>query len=178
MSKSHGHYSIRYAGLSEGSHEFIFDVHEDFFKDYYPETEILGADIKLQIRAEKSPSMLMLELIFSGNISVECDRCLDPCTVPVSAVQKLIFTASDDRMQNGKIDDTMIAISPESDSVMLDEYVYDFILLSLPLRRVHDENEGTDSACNQEMLERINTLQNEKKTDPRWEKLNQIKYVN
>jgi uncharacterized protein len=175
MSHPHSQYTVRYAGLAEGSHQFDFSLNRDFFLNYYPETEILDADINIHIEAEKTNSLFSLNLNISGCVTVECDRCLDPCSVQFKVNPALIFSSENERPHSGKNDDTVINISTETESIRLDEYLYDFIMLALPFRRVHDELDGEESACNHDMLARISNLAGEKITDPRWETLNKLK---
>lgn len=178
MSHPQSEYTIRFAGLADGSQVFDFIIHKDFFMNYYPDTEILDSDVKVHIIADKTPVMLILEMNISGKITVECDRCLDPCEVPVKTSKTVIFTSSGNDDGRRKEDDSIVSVNAETESILLDEYLYDFTILALPLRRVHDELDGKNSRCNQEMLERIKGQRVILKEDPRWEKLKNLKEDN
>lgn len=178
MSHHHEQYSIRYAGLPEGMHAFDFELKREFFTEYYLENDFSDAHIFIHIDAERTASMLVLEIQISGSVTVECDRCLDPCQVTVSATQTLIFSSAGEHHLPQKDDDSIVEIHAETDEVPIDSYLYDFVLLALPLRRVHDELDPEHSACNREMLERIDNLQIIHTDDPRWETLKKIKTDN
>jgi len=178
MSHTSGTYTIRYAGLSEGSHVFDFVLGRDFFLNYFEDTEMQDALIQVNIEAERTGSALVLDMSIKGNVVVECDRCLDPCNISLTTQQTLIFSSAGDHYFEPKNDDSLIEIAEETDHVVLDSFFYDVILLAMPLRRVHDELDIEHSACNHEMLERISQLQDKTIVDPRWDKLNEINFDN
>ncbi len=157
---------------------FDFIIHRDFFVNYYPETEILDSDVKVRVNAERTAVMLILEMNISGTITVECDRCLDPCEISVETSKTIIFTSSGSNEGRQNEDDSIVSVSAETESIILNEYLYDFTILALPLRRVHDELEGEESGCNQEMLDRISKQHAIHTDDPRWEKLKKLKNDN
>jgi uncharacterized protein len=74
------------------------------------------------------------------------------------------------------IDDTMV-LSRSEDKIELAKHFYDYILLNMPIQRVHPEDEDGESTCDPEMIEKIEKYEageNEsesKETDPRWDKL-------
>jgi uncharacterized protein len=178
MSHHTGTYTIRYAGLPEGSHIFDFEVNRDFFLNYYKETEMQEVQILVHIEAERTEAALVLNMSITGNVVVECDRCLDPCNIGLETQQTLIFSSAGEHYFDRKDDDSLFEIAEETDHVVLDSILYDVILLAMPLRRVHDELDSEDSACNYEMLQRISEINEKKADDPRWDKLNEIKFDN
>ncbi len=178
MSHHHKQFSIRFAGLPEGMHAFDFELNRDFFTEYYSENEFSDALVSVHIDAERTSTVLILDLQISGFVTVECDRCLDPCQVDIETDQTLIFSSAGEHHYPVKDDDSIVEISAETDEVILNSYLYDFVLLALPLRRVHDELDPEHSACNREMLERIDNLQIKHTDDPRWEKLKKLKTDN
>jgi len=177
MSRLQGEYSIRYAGLPEGSHSFDYEVCGEFFTSYFPETEIRDAAVQIHIDAERHATFLELDIQISGSIRVECDRCLDPCDVQLSDSQMLIFSSAG-QQHHSEDDDVVVEVGEEVDHLVLDSYLYDFILLAIPFRRVHDELEADQSACNQEMLLRIKNLETKTSVEPIWDELNKIKFDN
>jgi len=178
MSHSIGRFSIRYAGLADGSHSFDFAPDKTFFTEYFPETDILDSKIAIHIDADKQTGMLITNMTLSGAVTVECDRCLDPCQVELNAQQTLIFSSSINNTFSKKEEDSVIEIGEVSENVILDNHIYDFVILSLPLRRVHDDLEGPDSQCNQDVLKELDQLSATVAPDPRWEKLNELKLGN
>lgn len=177
MSAKQETFSVRYAGLPEGSHVFDFVLNKNFFIQYHPDSEIIDANIQVHIEAERAEYVLQMQLHFSGNVTVECDRCLDPCSVSISSDAVLLFTSENGR-NHKQDDDSLIEIAEETDHVVLDSYLYDFSMLSIPIRRVHDELDSAKSACNKEMLSIIEKINTQNAEDSRWDQLKKIKFEN
>ena len=95
----------------------------EFFQSF-DNTEILDADVDVEIRVVKKERKVEAELHLSGTVTVPCDRCLEPLALPVEAHPSEVF-------------------KPESlaEDWDLSQAVYDYICLSLPLQRVHPEGE-------------------------------------
>ncbi len=177
MSRVQERFVIRYSGLPEGVHTFDYNVGHDFFAEYHSETDIQASDLNIHIEADRNQAALLLKIKIKGNLTFECDRCLDPCIISIESLNSLIFTSENEQYGPAN-EDTIIRISEETASIVLDSYLYDFIMLSIPLRRVHDELDDETSNCNQDMLQRIKQMNNHTSADPRWEKLKEINLDN
>ena len=84
--------------------------------------------------------------MISGSVVVECDRCLDDCSIPVEYSGLLTVRFSD--LQHDYDGDTMWIA--KGDQLSLKQYIYESIVISLPYRRVHEEG-----GCNPEMVARF-----------------------
>lgn len=177
MARSQGTFTIRFAGLPLGSHEFDFDIKRDFFTNIHPETEILESNLKVNVKAFMSEKILNLDLHLHGSLGFECDRCLELCEIEIDSNEVLIFSSESPGEQN-KSNEEIVYVSEEIESVVLDEFIYDITLLSLPIRKVHDDLDLPDSKCNPEMLEVLNNVSSVKHENPQWEKLKNIKIEN
>jgi len=173
MARKQGSHIIRFAGLPLGSHEFDFDITKDFFVGIYPETDILGSELKVKVSAFMTEKMLNLDFHLFGSLSFECDRCLEICDVEINSEEVLIFSTESQNEKN-KSDIEIVYITEDTEFVVLDDYIYDFALLSLPIRKVHDDLDFPESKCNPEMLKVINNVSTEKTENPQWEKLKNI----
>ncbi len=176
MSNTESAYKIKYSGLPVGKHKFDFIIHNDFFTDYSNKTEFIDAHINVHVNAERMLSKLILHLFISGKITVECDRCLEPCDINIDTEKKLIFSSEKEGLNNSSNDDINIEISYNTEYIILDGFLYDFIVLSMPLRRVHDELEDNSSACNHQMISILQKLKpNKTKTNlSHWDILKNI----
>ncbi len=178
MSHSGEKFTIRYAGLVDGLHSFDFHPDTEFFTSYYSESGILASDIHVHIDADRRADLLIAEMALSGSVTVECDRCLDSCSIELSGSQTLFFSSSVNNSFSKKEEDSVVHIADNTDHINLDSHIYDFVMLSLPLRKVHDDIEGPESQCNQEVTMKLSHHSTNKSTDPRWDKLNEIKFDN
>ena len=110
-------------GWAAGERKFHSHADLEFFQTF-DNTEILDADVDVEIKVVKKERKVEAELHLSGTVTVPCDRCLEPLAVPVEANPSEV-------------------LKPESlaEDWDLSQAVYDYICLSLPLQRVHPEGE-------------------------------------
>ena len=136
-------------GLAQGRKEFRWSAGKEFF-DRFENSEILDADLIVLVSAEKSGSYTGVDCDIDGHVTVSCDRCLEDLKLPVSTGFKLsVKFGSGDPETDG---DREIVFLPESDAELdLSQTVYDYVCLSLPVQRVHEEGE-----CNPEVLKYLN----------------------
>ena len=106
-----------------GERKFHSHAGLEFFQQF-DNSEILDADVDVEVKVVKKERKVEAELHLSGTVTVPCDRCLEPLAVPVEA-------------------DPSEVLKPESlaEDWDLSQAVYDYICLSLPLQRVHPEGE-------------------------------------
>ena len=110
-------------GWAAGERKFHSHADLEFFQTF-DNTEILDADVDVEIRVVKKERKVEAELHLSGTVTVPCDRCLEPLAVPVEANPSEVFEPE--------------SLSEDWD---LSQAVYDYVCLSLPLQRVHPEGE-------------------------------------
>jgi uncharacterized metal-binding protein YceD (DUF177 family) len=62
----------------------------------------------------------------------------------------------------------------------LQQHLYEFIMLALPIKRVHPNDEEGNSTCDPVMLKKLDELivDEEPGTDPRWDELKKLKNYN
>jgi uncharacterized metal-binding protein YceD (DUF177 family) len=117
-----------------------------------------------------------------GNAIVSCDRCLDDLSLPIETTGNLKIKLGEDFDDDGEI-----LIVPEEDgTVNVAWYIYEFIVLSLPLKKVH-----APGKCNREMMSKLSehlidevaddsedSGMESGEIDPRWNELKKIIEIN
>lgn len=175
MGKSH--YIIPFGGLSVGLHDFEFDVNDTFFKNI-ENSEVQRADIKVKARLTKQNNLLQMHFSLNGTVGVECDRCLKGFDYPVSAEENLVI-------KHGNTDestDEILVIPEGNDEFDISHYLYEYIMLAIPARRVPCELDKTRFKCDYEVLDKLNNMatdaekEEEGPNNPMWEQLNKIKF--
>lgn len=166
---------IQFVGLSIGSHEFQFDINDTFFEhlDY---SEIKQGKINIVLTLLKQSTMMVLHFEISGTVKQDCDRCTAPLDLPINGNYKLIIKVGGN--DTGDEDDDIITIAANEHELDLSQYIYEYIALSLPIKRAHPDNKKGESTCDKKMLKKLAhfLLEEEKeKTDPRWNGLKNIK---
>ncbi|MEG0499805.1 MAG: DUF177 domain-containing protein [Rikenellaceae bacterium] len=162
--KSKESYKINYRALSEGKHNISFHLDPQMFTSEEG-GEIHDGNCDVNIRLTKGLSTLRLEITIEGNVTVSCDRCLEDVSVPIRFEGVLIVkitTEVQDRefVIDDKSEDTLL-LNPMIEKLDLREYLYDSVILSLPLQRVHSENAEGVSLCNPDMLSRFSIADND-----------------
>lgn len=157
--------TIAYKGLSNGEHLFDFQIDDNFWKGR-EKSEISGGDVDVRVRLEKAVGGIRLEVELRGEVTVPCDRCLEDCRLPVGHTNRLAVKFSEDEHQNEREEGDILWINPRENVIDLEQYIYESIVLALPLRRVHPEDVHGRPLCNPAMLERFRIV-----TEDEWEKI-------
>jgi uncharacterized protein len=170
-------YTICFGGLADGKHNFMFDIDKTFF-DLFDLSEIKIGKLTAEVNLIKEPQVIEMEFFINGMVNVICDRCLDQFDLPVQYRGQLFF-------KFGKIphevSDEIIILSTGQTEINIAQYLYEFIHLSLPYRKIHPDIDGK-SGCNPDMIKKLDSLivkrPGNEKYDVRWDKLNEITHKN
>jgi uncharacterized metal-binding protein YceD (DUF177 family) len=158
---------IPFVGLKEGTHDYAFDIDAKFFESF-DNSEIIHADVHVDVSLEKQERMLIFRFGTKGTLTIPCDRCLGDLTLPVEGTDGLIVKFG----QEWEEESDEIIIIPEKEShIDISTFIYEYIMLKLPLQKVHPEGEGL---CDPEVISKLND-HHQAETDPRWAALKQLK---
>lgn len=169
-----GHCMISLTGLKEGSHVYSFRIGSDFFA-LYEGSEITGGEIVVEVNLVKRSSHLELLFSLSGKVQLLCDRCLELFLYDLKGENR-IYAKFGDHYE--EVDDEIIIIPYGEGLFSLDQLVYEFAHLALPIRRYHPDGKDIKSGCDPKMLARITGEADKKSSfepDPRWQGLEGIK---
>ena len=143
-------------GLSDGHHRFEFKVGGSFFEHFEEEAAHAGEfDVILDL--EKRSRLLVLDFDINGKESTSCDRCLNPIALPVDGEYRLYIKYGDDGEE-----DADVAFIPEgTDELDVSRFIFEFIILSLPMVKVYDCQDEKEPPCNFEVLEKLEVQEDE-----------------
>jgi uncharacterized metal-binding protein YceD (DUF177 family) len=160
-------YTIAYRGLGAGAHRFEFQVGNDFWKGR-EESGIKGGDVSVEAVLEKAEGVrggasgtggtMRLEVAMEGSVVVPCDRCLEDCELPVDFRGTLAVRFSE---EEHPFEGDILWLNPADGVIDLEQYIYESIVLSLPLQRVHPEDVHGQPLCNPAMLSRFKIVSEE-----------------
>jgi uncharacterized metal-binding protein YceD (DUF177 family) len=169
-------YIIQFVGLSLGEHKFEFEVTDKFFENL-EFSEIKQANIHINLNLLKQSQMMVLQFEISGTVKALCDLCASEFDLPISGDHKLIVKVGGS--DTGNEDDDIITVAANEHELDLSTYLYEYITLSLPIKRVHPVDKDGNSTCDTETLEKLDKFivdePGEEETDPRWNGLKDIK---
>lgn len=148
-------YTIPFKGLKQGKHELEFEISDKFFSEFEG-SEITKGNLTASVLLEKNSTFLKLDVHISGSAEVVCDRCLDTFYAPVDYTGNLFVKFSE--REAYEEDDDVLFLPPSESELDLKQYLFDWICLSLPVRRVHPDDTNGNSLCNSEMIKRLNEL--------------------
>ena len=165
---------IPFGGLKPGVHQFFFEV-DDLFFEQFEHSEIKKGNFTVEVDFEREEKMLILNFVINGKVEIPCDRCYESFLLPVSGKERLIvkfgagFHEENEEVQIIPLGETQIDISP---------FIYEFVHLLIPFRRVHPEDENGNSLCDPDIIKRIDEREATSGPDPRWEALKKLKPKN
>ena len=107
--------------LRTGTSEFVWKAGRQFFEEF-GDSGILDADITVTALVSNHGLTIGVKAAIAGSVTVPCDRCLENLALPVDTSFEETYT-------------------PESDILDISQEVYDYVLTSLPMVRVHPEGE-------------------------------------
>lgn len=178
-------YNIEFKGLKEGIHDYEFEVDNKFF-EHFDESLVDVGEVQVKARLEKRSAFLKLNFEFSGWVELICDRCLEPYKQTIKLETDLFVKfGEENEFDEG---DNVIWVLPEEHVLNLAQVIYEYTVLSIPLKHVHPKSsaDGGENSCNPEMMAKLKTYlhtekeekTDEEETDPRWAALKNLKNNN
>lgn len=133
-------YKLNLKSLSQGTHEFAYTLTNDYFSQI-ESSEFLGGEVQVSVLVEKSGEVHKIELTYDGYVIASCDRCLGNVELDVYEERDIVVKYG---AQYAEEDD--IIILPEREGVLdLQWMLYEDIVLSLPMQRMHEEGDCDSS---------------------------------
>ena len=129
--------------MASGRTDFRWHAGGQFFSGF-ENSEILDADLVVDVWAEKSGRYASVDLGIEGTVVVECDRCLGDLELPVSVHPSfsIKYGEASEEQSSATEGGREILILPETDADLdLTQIIYDYVCTSLPLSRIHPEGE-------------------------------------
>ncbi len=141
---------IQIKGLHIGKHSYEFPIDGSFFRSF-ENSLILDADLQADVVLEKGSGWMNVSADITGDVTVECDRCLDDVVLPMdfNCTMAVKFAKSLEDSDG----DEFIIMDPADGELDLTQFLYDYVCLNLPLQKVHEEGE-----CNREMMAKLGAV--------------------
>jgi uncharacterized metal-binding protein YceD (DUF177 family) len=171
-------FTIPFVGLKLGKHQFNFELKKAFF-EHFEYDEFNDAAINLDVQLNKMSTLLEVTLAFDGTVNVACDTTNEPFDQEISGTYCFVVKFGED--YNDENEDILI-LPHGSYEVNIQQYVYESIVLAMPLRRIHPGvADGTLKSDILDKLEELSLKATEEKeaseddnTDPRWDSLKKL----
>ena len=163
-------FTILVRGLDEGIHNMHFQVEKSFF-EAFENTLFESGKFSVEVEFDKRSNMFVLNFDIKGFVETSCDRCTANIQLPVTGDFYTIFKLTEDEGNN---EAEVVFLEPSIDTLNIAKYIYEFILLSIPLVRTYNCEDEKVKPCDEKALEALESMENTKEkktTNPVWDNL-------
>lgn len=153
-------FEIAFVGLKPGIHQFNYDLDSKFFIEKGAEDFSNGtANVKLSL--EKNTGFMLLKFEIGGKADVTCDRCGNPLKMDLWDEFKMLIKLVDDpdEMNQQEEDPDVFYISRNESHINVSDWIYEFVMLSVPMQRMCSTAEMGGPQCNNEVLEKLKEME-------------------
>jgi uncharacterized metal-binding protein YceD (DUF177 family) len=171
-------YSVNIVGLTNTVHRFDFEVGNDFFEHYGTDLVSEGS-LKSEVTLDKRGTFIEAAFHIHGTVKLICDRSLDPFDQPIELTKRLVFKYGD---ADQELSDEIIMIHRDSERLDLGQYMFEFIALEVPMKKLHPRFQGEESEEGGSEGKIIYSSKaspdesgDKEDIDPRWEILKKLK---
>lgn len=163
---------IKISNLGEGERIYEFDTTAEELE--IPDLNFDGG-IKVKVVLNKVGTQINLDVNLKGTFAFECERCLEEMKQPFDVSFELIYRYdySGELIDSDEVnEDNIKYIDPHTHKVDITNDVRDYLILNVPMKRTHDEN---DENCKQIGKPDSTDPNENKEINPVWEKLTKNK---
>ncbi len=175
--KARREFDIHIYKLSNGEHNYQFDISDSFFELF--ENEILSkGKLNANISLQKSDSMIQMGFQVEGAVELTCDRSLDLFDHPISFESRMIFKYGDEEQE---LSEDVMVILKDTQTINIADLLFEFIGLEIPMKKLHprfdqeEESEDDFLMIYSSSEEESDEQEEEQDVDPRWAALKKLK---
>ncbi len=163
-------YDIEISKLDLGQHDFHYQVNNEFF-GLFDYSLINCGSLKVEISLDKKTSFISLFFRINGTIELICDRSLDSFDYELKTEKEIVLKYGE--LAN-ELTDEIEMIPFNSQKINVGKYIYEFICISVPLKKLHPRYKN-DSL--EDKIVFTSNIENEENSeiDPRWSELKKLK---
>lgn len=171
-------FTIQFIGLKSGEHQFNYQIDNRFFEHFEFE-DFNNANIQVEVVLDKKTTMLEFAISIDGFVNVNCDITNEPYDQKVEGKYEFIVKFGDAYNDNNE---ELLILPHGSHEVNIQQYIYETIVLNVPVRRIHPGIE--DGSLKSDIIEKLEELRpkqaedksssDEETTDPRWDQLKKL----
>lgn len=153
-------FDIAFVGLKPGVHEFEYQINDRFF-EAYPAQDFRNCKANIKLWLDKQNGFMLLKFEIGGALEVTCDRC-GSTSLPVSLWDEfniIVKLVEEPEMMNDQEEDPDVYyISRGESHLHVADWIYEFIILSIPMQRMCSEEEKGSSFCNIDVLDMLGKI--------------------
>ncbi|MDJ1502409.1 DUF177 domain-containing protein [Xanthocytophaga agilis] len=171
-------FDIDIIGLKDKAYTFDFKGNNSFFK-LFENSLVENGVFKVELYLDKSATMIQLNFHITGSIELTCDRSLEQFDYPLDIEEKHILKFGED---DKELTDEIEIINRHTATINVAQYIYEFIVLAIPMKKIHpkfadqqyEENEEGLLVYRSKEEEETSEEKDEENIDPRWAALRKL----
>lgn len=165
--------SINIIGLETKVHHFSYELGDDFLQQY-GQGYLPQGQFSAEIVLDKRETFIEADFKIKGTVKLTCDRSLDQFDFPIQIDERILFKYGE---EDKELTDEIILISRDRISLDLGQFVYEFIGLSIPMKKLHPRFNEDDESEEGKMVysSSPDELNEDDDVNPIWEKLKKLK---
>ncbi len=168
-------FKVNIIGLSQKAHRFDYAFGDDFFS-LYSAALLERGQFEAEVILDKRETLIEAHFGIRGNAKLVCDRSLEPFDFPMDIQRKILFKYGEEEKE---LSDEIMLITREQATLDLGQYLFEFITVNLPMKRLHPRFRDEESIEDDIRLVYSSPAdggeEKEDEPDPRWEKLKNLK---
>ena len=159
-------FEIPFVGLKPGIHVFEYRIQDKFFAEY-DEQDFSECDVNVKLSLEKKQGFFQLKFEIVGSARVACDKCGNTITKNLwDEFQIIVKMVTDHELMNEQEEDPDVYyISHTESHLMVADWIYEFVNLSIPLQKKCKEEEFGGEQCNLEVLAKLKKMEEDSQKD-------------
>ncbi len=139
-------YIIPFRALKDGIHKFSYDVDKTFLEQF-SETDFDAVNANIEVVINKKTLVTTFQFKLKGNITTICDRCLDAVTIEIAGENTLFLKFGN---EHEELAEDVIVLAESENEINIAQYIYELLMLNLPLQYTHAIDDDGNSTCNEE----------------------------
>ena len=159
-------FEINFSGLKNGQHKYNYIIDKTFF-EFFNYNEFIDSSYKSNLVLDKKTNLIDFKFSSYGYVTLNCDITNEPFNLNTSSNLEFIVKFGNEYNDDN---DEIIFLPHGSSRINVSQYIYEMIILSIPLKRVNPEIKK-DKNIN---LENFKTNKSNVKNDPRWNELKKL----
>ncbi|HMG66328.1 MAG TPA: DUF177 domain-containing protein [Chitinophagaceae bacterium] len=171
-------YEIAFVGLKPGIHEFSYEIGDKFF-DEFQQQDFKNCRAQVKLALDKKNGFMLLKFELGGTLEVTCDRCNNNLPLDLWDEYNIIvkMVEESELMNEQEEDPDVYYISRGESHINVENWIYEFINLSIPMHKTCNFENMDGPWCNKEALDMLKKLaaDKEKKENPIWKGLEKFK---
>ena len=172
-------FEIAFVGLKPGINEYNYEINEKFF-ERFQEQDFRNCKANVKLLLDKKSSFMLMKFEIGGSLDVTCDRCNNDLSLDLWDEFNITVKMVDDAamMNDQEEDPDVYYIGRNESHIDVANWIYEFIILSIPMHKVCGFDNADGPGCNPaalDMLKKLEVKEPEKTDNPIWKGLEKFK---